>query len=157
MRPKNTAKDFWKYVYKSTDCWYWCGTLSNYGMQYGVARMWDKQHTAHRVAWMLTNGPIQSGICVLHRCDNPICVRPSHLFLGTRSDNHSDMVSKGRASGNTIKGEQHSSSKFMERQIVAIRKDVAGGLPFRTAGKKYGTSGTHVKRIVRREIWRHLP
>lgn len=74
------------------ECWIWTGARMRYGyFQYG-----KKLIGAHRVAWELRNGPIPDGLYVLHRCDNPPCVRPDHLFLGTAADNTADMVAKGR-------------------------------------------------------------
>lgn len=64
----------------------------------GHRRIWfeGRMRLAHRVAWMITNGPIPDGLCVLHRCDNPPCVNPAHLFLGTVQDNNADRDAKGR-------------------------------------------------------------
>lgn len=75
-------------------CWLWMGGCTQSG--YGRFSIHSRMHRAHRVAWELTNGPIPEGICVLHRCDNPPCVRPSHLWLGTAADNQRDCVIKGR-------------------------------------------------------------
>lgn len=97
---------FWARVRKSDGCWEWTGTLSpcGYGRFDIAPPLADRWHStgAHRVAWMLTHGPIPEGeghhgTCVLHRCDNPKCVRPDHLFLGTQSENMADKTQKGRA------------------------------------------------------------
>ena len=87
---------FWKRVKKTKDCWEWQGMKKKDGLPYGLVKIFFRRFYAHRVAWELTNGPIPKGLNVLHRCDNPVCVRPSHLFLGTQADNIADMVSKGR-------------------------------------------------------------
>jgi len=86
---------FWAKVDRTDDCWLWtaCRTTHGYG-QFRPERSRGAQ--AHRVAWELTNGPIPAGMLVLHRCDNPPCVNPAHLFLGTQSDNMRDMYAKGR-------------------------------------------------------------
>lgn len=96
-------KRFWKRVQKTDSCWIWTGTKlwNGYGsLSLGRARGFsiDQKHYAHRVSWLIHNGEIPDGIFVCHRCDNPICVRPDHLFLGTPLDNMRDMISKGRAS-----------------------------------------------------------
>jgi hypothetical protein len=99
-RVKTMAERFWAKVDKSGDCWLWTGGLASKG--YG--QVWvgfGKKCLAHRVAWELTHGTLPAhesyhGICVLHRCDNPRCVRPSHLFVGTIGDNIRDMHRKGR-------------------------------------------------------------
>lgn len=77
-----------------TPCWEWMAARNNHG--YGVINLGPKLGYAHRVAWELTHGSIPDGLCVLHRCDNPACVR--HLFLGTMRDNTKDMMQKGRHS-----------------------------------------------------------
>src|SRR5262245_18802560 len=90
------AKRFWRHVRKTDRCWEWTGTRNHggygvFGYSKGISR------TAHRVAWMLTHGPIPDETpCVLHRCDNPRCVRPEHLFLGTLKDNTQDCIAKWR-------------------------------------------------------------
>jgi hypothetical protein len=89
----------WSRVRRGEDheCWEWGGpkTSKGYG-QIGVKRgEWGTAYT-HRVSWELSFGPIPDGLCVLHRCDNPSCVNPAHLFLGTRTENNQDMVEKGR-------------------------------------------------------------
>lgn len=67
---------------------------------YGVIGEGDKKvHLTHRLSWVYHNGEIPDGLCVLHHCDNPRCVNPKHLFLGTRADNNKDMLNKGRARG----------------------------------------------------------
>lgn len=75
-------------------CWEWTSVIGKDG--YGVMKISKKNEGAHRVSWRLNKGEIPPGLCVLHRCDNPICVRPSHLFLGTKSDNTRDAIFKGR-------------------------------------------------------------
>ena len=84
---------FWRFVDKGAECWAWNGTRGNggYGMFKGT-----KTGLAHRMSYTLANGPIPIGLDVLHRCDNPPCVNPAHLFLGTNSDNQQDCIAKGR-------------------------------------------------------------
>ena len=75
-------------------CHLWIGAVAGWG--YGSTRIGGKNMRAHRAVWELTNGPIPHGLWVLHRCDNPLCVNPTHLFLGTHTDNMRDAVHKGR-------------------------------------------------------------
>ena len=84
-------------INETTDCWEWQHATNNIG--YGMFRF-DKNtmRTAHRVSYELFNGPIPAGMCVCHKCDNPICVNPKHLWAGTLKDNAQDMVAKGRHS-----------------------------------------------------------
>lgn len=90
-----SAKKFWANVDKSGECWRWLGTPLLTG-GYGRLRVDGKATKAHRRAYELAVGPIPAGLFVLHRCDNPICVRPDHLWLGTAADNNADMMRKGR-------------------------------------------------------------
>jgi hypothetical protein len=85
---------FWSKVQKGPDCWTWAGSRSAKG--YGRLNVGGAVCQAHRVSWELHRGAIPSDLFVLHRCDNPPCVNPDHLFLGTALDNSRDMVSKGR-------------------------------------------------------------
>lgn len=86
---------FWSKVRKSDECWIWiAGRYFPAG--YGQFFLDGRDMRAHRTSWTIVHGPIPDGLWVLHKCDNPPCVRPDHLFLGTRSDNMRDCVSKGR-------------------------------------------------------------
>lgn len=82
---------FWNRVVRGDGCWVWQGPTNRKG--YGIYAQW----TAHREAWRRTNGPIPDGMLVCHHCDNPPCVRPVHLFLGTITDNNRDRAAKGRS------------------------------------------------------------
>jgi hypothetical protein len=95
----NRARElFWKKVDKSGDCWIW--TANRLPKGYGLfgRQYWDEMHTqlAHRWAWFLTHGDLPHDLLVCHRCDNPPCVRPEHLFLGTSKDNNRDRAGKWR-------------------------------------------------------------
>ncbi len=91
MTPRE--EHFWSKVNKTDDCWVWQGGQTPFG--YGHFYWHKRRFAAHRVAWELQFGPPVK--CILHRCDNPACVRPSHLFEGTRTENMQDCISKGRA------------------------------------------------------------
>ena len=97
-------------------CWFWTGCTDPYG--YGVINTVTKGTkliAAHRLSWLIHRGAIPTGICVLHRCDIPRCVRPDHLFIGTKADNTLDMCSKDRARGGTPKLTWDDVSKIRER------------------------------------------
>jgi len=90
-----TAEErFWSKISKTESCWSWTGTIMKHG--YGMLSIGGKFRLAHRYSWELFNGHIPDGLYALHHCDNPLCVRPDHLFIGTQKDNIMDMMAKGR-------------------------------------------------------------
>ena len=130
------AVRFWAKVDKTTSpdgCWLWMGGKDkpwNDKMTSGYGRFSAhlKQVGAHRVSWELTNGPIPEGLEVLHHCDNPPCVRPAHLFLGTQSDNLFDAVKKGRACQAVGEERPHKLTLIQVREILSsslIQQDIA--------------------------------
>lgn len=95
LLPRSTHQElFWSHVNKTEGCWEWTGAKHPTG--YGNTSL-HPSHKAHRWSYEDAYGPIQYGLSVLHHCDNPACVRPEHLFLGTQRDNIEDMIQKGRA------------------------------------------------------------
>lgn len=98
LTPEQESR-FWVKVDKTNACWYWTGAKNNRG--YGNVRIASKYLLAHRVSYAIAYG-IPDDMNVLHKCDNPACVRPNHLFLGTHQDNMDDMVAKGRAKAGPI-------------------------------------------------------
>lgn len=112
---------FWRKVDKrgSDDCWEWTACCDKRG--YGLINEgghYGKRLFAHRVSWQIHNGPIPEGLCVCHHCDNPVCVNPIHLFLGTDKDNLEDCVRKGRSA----RGEKNGIAKLAEKEIHTIRR-----------------------------------
>lgn len=104
---KPLAERFWAKVARTDSCWLWTGGKNSGG--YGIVHANGCSRTAHRVSWELENGPLASTVCVLHRCDTPLCVRTSHLFLGDYTANNRDREAKGR--GNHPKGPDHWTAK----------------------------------------------
>lgn len=158
--------DFWSHVDVTEECWLWTGTLKGNG--YGYWRENDGRY-AHRKSWINTFGPIPEGMCVLHRCDTPLCVRPDHLFLGTHGDNMRDMVAKGR--GRYFRGDQHPRMKIKDANVQAIQDEAQRrGVKLKRGvrdgkvnafcgefGAKYGIAPSMVKKILgghkRRNAW----
>lgn len=102
------------------------------------------------VAWELTNGDIPEGQRVCHRCDNPTCCNPTHLFLGTQAENIHDCIKKGRRNAFGIQ-------KLHEPQVLEIRGLAAKGFPHAHIAKHYGIARNTVTGIVNGASWRHLP
>lgn len=107
---------------------------------------------AHRLAWALHNGADPVGKVVMHTCDNPRCVNPEHLVLGTQAENIGDAVSKRRHPH----GELHGNAKLSDDDIRAIRSLVTDGCNWTAIGREFGVSRTTIKRIHTGESWRHV-
>ena len=141
---------FWAKVDKSGECWTWTGSISSTG--YGM--FYDGQpYSTHRYSWAIHFGPIPRGLCVLHRCDNRPCVRPDHLWLGTKRENSRDMVRKGRAHMPDVAGERHPESKLTEADVRAIRASAEQGI---VLAAHYGVTPSLISAVRRRKAWRHI-
>jgi len=134
------------------ECWEWRGAKSEQGYGYIRGSGHGSMLRAHRIAWELANGPISAGTCVLHRCDNPSCVNPAHLFLGTSTDNSHDMVNKGRSA----RGERNGESKLIEQDVHEIRQMLSQNILERVIAKKYGVSRKAISTIKTGENWNWL-
>jgi hypothetical protein len=120
-------------------CWGWKGstTEKGYGRLSNVSRA-QRYVRAHRVSWELTYGPVPAGLYVLHRCDNPACTRPDHLFLGSIADNQADMAKKARG-----------TQKLTAEQVREIRASYASGLwTQRELARQFGVGQTCISKIV---------
>ena len=145
---------FWSHVEKSDTCWLWRKSRDRQGYgQFGVIT--SRYKLAHRVAWELTYGPIPKGSKVLHRCDNPPCVRPDHLFLGSQADNVHDMIAKGRQ--HDLKGEEHPLARLTEDDVHAIRAMHANGARTTELATRFHVQRGAISKIVHGRTWRHLP
>src|SRR3990167_4175742 len=147
--------------YKEQDaCWEWLGY--RYPNNYGGFNYRGTCEWAHRVAWELTHGPIPKSMCVLHHCDNPPCVRPDHLFLGTKGDNLRDMTRKGRHWCKTRpelikRGENKPQHKLTEAQVREIRtRHIPNIVGSPQLAREYGVDHKLILAIVNRKAWRHL-
>ena len=156
-RRSNLAERFWIKVKKTEGCWVWTG----YRDPHGYGRFWHVtgQQLAHRVAYELAYGPITGGECVLHRCDNPSCVRPDHLWLGDMADNTHDMIQKGRAyRGGSRQGERNGHHKLTQQQVNEIRgRYVPHKVGYAVLGREYGVDESTVYCVVRGKTWRNVP
>ncbi|EIB9142686.1 HNH endonuclease [Salmonella enterica] len=132
-----------------TECHIWMAGKSCRG--YGRISVNGKVVKAHRLSYEFRKGIIPEGKVVIHLCDNPSCVNPDHLAVGTVSDNNADMRHKGRAKYQT--GEQNGNSKLTNDKIFDIRRDIRSN---RIIAKEYNISHTHVGLIKNKKIWKHL-
>lgn len=153
-KPGFTERKFWAKVVKGPSCWIWTGSRSDFG--HGTVRINNRLLRAHRVVWEWTNGPLPPETCVLHTCDNPPCVRPDHLFTGSKQSNTDDMMKKGRlVVGRRLKGEDHPASKLSQETVADIRQRYAGGgVTQKQLGTEFCVSQVLIGKIVRGEIWR---
>lgn len=103
---------------------------------------------AHRVAYALANGPVPNGMMVCHRCDNPCCANPAHLFLGTALDNVRDMASKGRARRVGLPGELNPQAKLTDSQVAEVRALFAAGGTKRGIARRFGVSPWLIHKIA---------
>ena len=111
-----------------------------------------KTTTTHRLAWQIAHGPIPEGMFVLHKCDNPPCCNPDHLFLGTNKDNMDDRSNKQRQA----RGSRMGSSKLVESDIPVIRKRLSAGETHRSIAKSYGVSSPIITYINTGRTWKHI-
>lgn len=153
---------FWSKVRKTDNCWEWRASTNREG--YGTFGFRCKVWKAHRVSWVLAYGEIPEDYCVCHYCDNPSCVCPDHLFLGTNADNSQDKVAKDRhAKGETLakgkRGELNPQSVLTETDIIEIRRDFAPRCRHRgtrALGRKYGVSHQLISDILNGKRWQHV-
>lgn len=153
---QSTAADrFWKHVTAGApdECWEWEGaTVHGYGFLQGDpgGMRWVR---AHRLSWELHVGPIPAGAVVCHRCDNPPCVNPAHLFIGTRKDNNADRAAKGRGRENRQRGEANTNTHLKKADVTMIRAMAKKGYSQTRIGSFFGLSQPQVSKIVRGRSW----
>ncbi len=148
---------FWRHVTfcANSGCWFWTGAVQrkNYGHM-GLGGRGAGNVIASRFSYQLHYGLIPDGLFVCHHCDQPLCVNPDHLFIGTNADNMSDCSKKGRAKGPSFKGSEHPSAKLTDDAVRDIRTSALTGVAL---AKKYGVRPTLISEVRRHRIWRHIP
>lgn len=148
---------FWSKVDKSAgpdSCWVWIGAMTD-----GYGDFWCRPrvqtHRAHRIAYMLAYGDIDSSIMVCHRCDNPPCVNPAHLWIGSALDNTRDCYAKQR--NVNLRGSGHGNALLTEDDVAVILLDWMNGASQKSLATRFGVDKTSISLICRRKGWRHVP
>lgn len=137
---------FWSRVSKSDGCWLWTGSVVK---GYGQLSHEYKSLRAHRVSWELHNGAVPEDMCVCHTCDTPLCVNPTHLFLGSNLDNTADRHDKER----DMRGTMSPHAKLTEEQVLEIR---SSDEDMKQLAAKYGVKYSTIKVVKNRQNWRFL-
>lgn len=148
----NKREDMWKHVTVGdvNECWPWTRWLDRDG--YGEFNAQGVGYKSHRLAFELGHGIAPGALKVCHRCDNPPCCNPAHLFLGTQAENLADMVAKGRSS----RGSRHHNALVTEADVREIRRRRSTGEAGIAVAVEFGLSEAAVSNIVHRKTWRHV-
>lgn len=151
MNPAQSSRFFSKVKKRAHSCWNWVGAMNSCG--YGRFFLNGKSNFAHRVIYKHTIGEIPDGLCVCHMCDNPACVNPRHLFLGTRKDNLDDMRKKGR--DNFQRGSDHPGAILDEEKVIEIWRLVISGMAQCKIAELLGVSRGAISQVVVGRRWAH--
>jgi hypothetical protein len=154
---QDQVRRFWSHVSgrDSADesaCWEWQG--GRYEAGYGRVRVNYLYLPAHRVAYAIAVSPPSPELMVCHTCDNPPCVRPGHLFLGTGADNTADAARKGRMKGQ--KGESHNKAVLTDDLVLWIRRESKAGRSYQSIADELGMSHATVSQAGNGRTWKHL-
>ena len=137
------------------DCWIWKGSTNKQG--YGRLKFKRKIYGPHRLSYELYIGKIKKGLCVCHKCDNPSCINPEHLFLGTLSDNMKDAYKKGRMVIPYTPGEKHTSSILTDKKVIEILKmKKEQKITDKKLGEKFGVNRRTINNIIHNKTWKHI-
>ena len=140
---------------RTETCWLWTGARDGrkLGQSYGRMLVGKSLMNTNRLAYIVHVGPIPDGKQVLHTCDNPLCVNPDHLWLGTHDDNMRDKAEKHRAPPSKLRGSECGGAKLSEQDIPVIRSDHRS---LKTIAKDYGVCFQLISQVKNRRIWKHI-
>ena len=155
-KPGTVEERFWRHVDKTGECWLWTAhTKSGKGYgRLGAGGKGGKYLCAHRVSYELHNGPIHDGGVVMHTCDNPSCVNPAHLKLGTTAENIQDAYDKGRKVSPFKKGAAHHNATLDDEKVRLIRQNP--NIKISQFARLLGVSVSNISAIRRGETWKHV-
>lgn len=160
QRMKPLEERFWENVIKGDDqkkCWAWSGVIDQHGYgKISKGRFGEGAVRAHRLSWEINKGPIPKGLVVIHICDNPNCVNPDHLKIGTQKANMLDCKEKGRLGRRGNFGSENSSAKLDERSVQLIRVALAHGVKYPPLAEASGVHTTTIGLIARNMIWKNV-
>lgn len=147
---------FWSKVNKTEYCWEWCGSTNSTGR--GQIYYNGKSHLAHRISWFIHHGEMPH-LFVCHKCDNGLCIRPDHLFLGTQTENMRDCVNKGRfvQNINPVRGANHCNAILDEAGVVKILRLRSEGMLYREIAEIMGVKKGAIAQIMAGANWKHVP
>jgi hypothetical protein len=151
---ENISERFWSKVNKTETCWLWTAGIfqqGGYG-QFCIRRGFPAR--AHRISWIMSYGNIPDGMDILHDCDNPLCVNPSHLWVGTPKENIRDAVKRGRLLPKI--GEKNGASVLTEAIVRAIRMDAKNNMRPLELREKYKISSALLYTITHYISWKHV-
>ena len=148
-REKTNLDRFEEKVVRTKKCWKWIGIKNFHG--YGSIWNGERMALAHRLSYVLFVGEIPDGMCVLHKCDNPECTKPDHLWIGTKKDNSEDMVAKGRS----VVGSRQGRSKLTESDVLKIRR-LHKVFTQTAIAKMFGVGSPMISLIINRKNWTHI-
>ncbi len=152
-----TEQRFWSKVNKTESCWLWTAGLFSTG--YGAFSINGNNVGAHKYSYELHNSKVAEGLVVRHTCDNPPCVNPNHLLIGTPKDNTRDMIERGRHKFNANggpKGQEHGRAKLTEDDVREIRIFREFGFTYRELGEMYGVHLSMIAYILSKKNWSHI-
>lgn len=154
----NLAERFYSYVEHTDGCWLWRGPTAHDG--YGVITYHNRATRAHRVAYIIAHGTIPDGTIICHTCDNPLCVRPDHLYAGSLADNRRDAQQRNRWArknlDNVPRGERNTRARLTDDDVREIRTALARGETQPTIAKRYGVKQAAISDIKLGKTWKHV-